>query len=432
MKKLTVLCVALVLVFAALPALAQDKAEWSFYGQARMWTAWESASAETANYANVFGPTFFALARAMRAGNSQALGWNPGFGMPQQDDDELAWKLGGTARIGANVKWGNIGGEFQYRQNENPLGGDFLATTALLYGYWDFGPGRLIVGKDWSPYHFITSDMCGPGGGECSGVGFGTIYGGRRSQLKLRMGGFQFALIEPVTRSTNAAGTAGVPNAPFDVATGNFLAAPAGGYLDTDQTLPAISAAYTFNLGPSQLYIGGLYNTLTHEVSTATGIKDIDVDSWILGLGWKVAFGPFYVNGALQYSNNVTGSTNASPLGMIPRYQFIDSTNNYNTEDSTFYSAQLVLGFNLTSTFKLEGGVIWETASADSPSAGPSISADQDYWTYYLLATWSPAKNVYIVPEFGVIDATKFKVTGRNDVDLGSLWWLGIKWQINF
>ena len=38
MKKPTVLFVALVMIFAALPALAQDKADWAFYGSVRIWT----------------------------------------------------------------------------------------------------------------------------------------------------------------------------------------------------------------------------------------------------------------------------------------------------------------------------------------------------------------------------------------------------------
>jgi hypothetical protein len=424
MKKLTVLFVALVMVLAALPALAQDKADWAFYGQARMWTAWESMDKDSANY--------LALApglTTLKPGATDAMAWNAGGALGFQDDDELAWKLGGTARIGARVKWGNVGGNFEYRQNENPKGGDFLATTALLNGYWDFGPGRLVVGKDYPPYFFLISDLCGPGGGECSGVGWGSIYSGRRSQLKLVMGGFQFALVEPSVRATNAAGTVSVPALVYDVAGGTGT----GGFLspnDTDQWIPSIHASYTFNLGPAQLYIGGLYNSVSYEWVSAGQIKDQNIDSWVFGAAAKTAFGPFYVNGTFQYGQNIAGGM-VPANAIVPKFQFVDSTNNYNDKDSSYMSGFLVLGFNLTNTFKLEGGVSWQSGEADLPdSAGGTL--EQDVWMYYISATWSPAKNVFIVPELGIIDAGSLKSTGDSDLDLGGMWWLGIKWQINF
>jgi len=48
---------------------------------------------------------------------------------------------------------------------------------------------------------------------------------------------------------------------------------------------------------------------------------------------------------------------------------------------------------------------------------------------------WSPAKNVFIIPEFGFGDYgnNTVKTAGvETETDLGSAWYLGIKWQINF
>jgi hypothetical protein len=53
-------------------------------------------------------------------------------------------------------------------------------------------------------------------------------------------------------------------------------------------------------------------------------------------------------------------------------------------------------------------------------------------WFIYAQAVWSPAKNVFIVPEFGIVDNGELEVTGQLDIDLGKVTWLGIKWQINF
>ena len=60
MKKMFVLVLALVMAFAALPAFAQDKADWSFYGSVRMWTAWESVDDDTPNQLSNSG--FFPVA----------------------------------------------------------------------------------------------------------------------------------------------------------------------------------------------------------------------------------------------------------------------------------------------------------------------------------------------------------------------------------
>jgi opacity protein-like surface antigen len=128
MKKLFVLAVALIVGVAfALPAAAQDKAEWSWYGQTRMWTAWEMADEET-----LFGGS----------GGSRARGWNPGAGLPLQDDDELEWKLQTNARLGANVKWGNVGGRVEFGNTGEPRGGDFGTTLEVDVRYLEFRSGH--------------------------------------------------------------------------------------------------------------------------------------------------------------------------------------------------------------------------------------------------------------------------------------------------
>jgi hypothetical protein len=41
-------------------------------------------------------------------------------------------------------------------------------------------------------------------------------------------------------------------------------------------------------------------------------------------------------------------------------------------------------------------------------------------------------KNVFIVPEIGIIDYNKLKSSDSADLKYGDLTWFGIKWQINF
>lgn len=409
MKKLFILIVALTFVFAALPAFAQDKAEWNWYGSVRMWTAWENTSEETR------------LAAALNNG-SKARGWNaltaPGV-FEAQDDDVVDWQLQTNSRIGTNVKWGSVGGTVEFGQDGTAWNGsnDTRASIRLMSATWNFGPGTLLLGKNYTPFFFLVSNLCGPGGGECNGIGFGSIYGGRRAQIGLQFGGFKVALVEPKVDAN-----------PSDIVTRAPWVPPAANGVDTDQMLPRIEAAYTFNLGPAALFLGGLYQTYDIEVGSATGIQEVSNDTWVLGAGARTAFGPFYVNGTFQYGSNV-GQGGASTILQFSRSVINPVT--LDTEDNEYLTAQLILGFKVMDSLSFEGGAIWQKGSADFPTAaGGDVS--QTSMVYYINATWSPAKNVFIVPEIGLIDNGDLEESGVDDLDLGDVTWFGIKWMINF
>jgi hypothetical protein len=318
------------------------------------------------------------------------------------------------------VKWGNVGGRFEY-------GHSTTANLRLLYGTWNFGSGTLLVGQDYGPYFYLVSGLCGPGGAECNGIGFGSIYTGRTPQLKLIFGGLQLAVERPELQQSFTfaypAGTGAVQSI-ANVATNN-----AALQTDRDQTLPRLAASYTFNLGPAQLFVGGIYNSYTQHFTRAGSDAEHDVDGWLLGAGTKMAFGPFYANATFQYGSNPNNAAG-------PWFTLYPSVNLYNSvtdtsEDAEYMAAQLILGFKITDSLQVEGGVIWQSGEVDDVTvAGRSWT--QDTWSYYIGFGWSPAKNVFIVPEFGIIDYNKLEVDGANSIDYGKLTWLGIKWQINF
>ncbi len=420
MKKMFILVLALVIAFAALPAFAQDKADWSFYGSVRMWTAWESVDDDTPNQLSNSG--FFPVAATSAKAISYSVDGNQG-------DDEFAYLLQSNSRIGANVKWGNIGGRFEY-------GHTTTANLRLLYGTWNFGAGTLLVGQDYGPYFYLVSGLCGPGGGECNGIGFGSIYSGRNPQLKLIFGGLQVAIVKPAQVASFAPSAAlvtafggGTPlNANSAIFANNQTTAGTG-FVDVDFTFPKLEASYTFNLGPAQLFFGGIWNKYT-EVYNIAGVEtENDVDGWALGAGTKMSFGPFYVNATAQYGRNVNNS-GSGPVTMFPTVQFyapnaIPAAGILagDSEDADYMAAQLILGFKLTDSMVFEGGVVWQNGEYDD--------VEQTTWVYYIGFGWSPAKNVFIVPEFGIIDYKKLE-TSAGDVDFGDLTWFGIKWQINF
>ena len=420
MKKLLVLAVAMMMTFAlALPATAQDKADWEFYGSVRMWTAYESVDEDTPPQLASQGVSgsFFQVGTTVAKAVNYASG--------PADDSDLVWSLQGNSRIGANVKWGNVGGRFEYGSTPN---------LRLLYGTWDFGPGVLTVGQDYGAYFYLVSNMCGVGGAECNGIGFGSIYSGRTPQVKLTMGGFKLNLAQaPQTSSYQA--TPGLTLATITPAT--VLLSPNSGLTsttsptafatDTDSVFPKIEASYTFNLGPGQFFIGGVYNTYREIFNVNNNEQKHTVDGWALGAGTKLGFGPFYVNATLQYAHNPNNS-GAGPYTIYPSVMLYDPTTDRD-ESAKYWAGQIILGFKLSDAIAFEGGLIMQHGEVDSLQDYGKFK--QTTYTYYVQSTWSPVKNVYFVPEIGYIDFNKLSIQS-GDLNYGGTFWLGIKWMINF
>jgi len=90
----------------------------------------------------------------------------------------------------------------------------------------------------------------------------------------------------------------------------------------------------------------------------------------------------------------------------------------------------LALGFSPTEALTLEGGIGWLYQKSD----GQQSIDKNTYLEYYLQAVWKMAPSVYLIPEVGYRDFgdAKFSDPNVDDVDLGSLFYFGAKWQIDF
>ena len=299
------------------------------------------------------------------------------------DDDDLTWALQGNSRIGANVKAGAIGGRFEYGTGVN---------LRLLYGTWNFGAGTLLVGQTYGPVNLFYSNQVY--GGDSDMLPYGGVYGGRTPMIQVSLGGFKFAALTP------------------NVAMPAALAAAGG--VDTDVTIPKLEASYGFKIGPVGLNLVGGYQTY----EAVDGVNDsVDVDSYVVAVGFNVGLGPVYIKGDAYMGENLgqygLWNVGADDIG----WDAVDAE----TIDNDGKGYLLVVGFKVSDTLTFEGG--YGSAEFELEGGDPDETS-----AYYVQAVISLAKGCIIVPEIGKINY-KENAAGA---DQGDTTYYGAKWQINF
>ena len=340
MKKLCVFFIAIAMVAAfTVPAMAAD---WSFYGSSRMATFWDTYDEDAG------------------------------------DDSGLTWALQGNSRIGANVKAGDISGQFEYGSGPN---------LRLLYGKWNFGAGTLILGQEYTPVNTFISNQVQ--GGDNDMLPWGGIYGGRNPAIELSIASFRVALLQPKGAALTAKG-------------------------DVDITIPKIEAAYKFKTDKFWVEAVGGYNTFSVEKAD---VPDYDVTSYIVGVGGSVNLGPAYINA------NVFTGQNIGPYGMYTTGAAAPTIVGGSLKDVTSLGFLGVVGFKVSDMLTFEGGYGQVTHDSDATAL-----QDDETAAMYVQAVISPAKGFIIVPEIGQIDY-KDSTAGKPQ---GKQTYFGAKWQINF
>jgi hypothetical protein len=363
MKKFTILIAAIALVCFSVPAMAAD---WNFYGSARMQTTYISD-----DYDNTTNPA----------------------GTDNKDAATL-WNLQSNTRFGARVKHeGPLEGRMEFGVNESTI------TSRLLYGQWNFGSGKLLVGKDYTPgaSQFVSSSIQS-GRSETPGddqnlLGYGAFYGGRNGQIKLSFGGFQVALIDSATTNIATNG-------------------------DVDDILPKIQAEWGMAFDTWNFSIAGGAQTFSiQDVVSGAQKDDITVTSYFAsGMGaWNI--GAFTLKAALSYAEN---GGNAGWTAAAGTY----NAGQNDIDDAKTYQGVLVGVFRMSDMLAFEGGVGYRHNKTDANVAEDKTETVQGY----IQALWTMAPGVYLMPEIGYID------WGKNtaDADQGDTIYAGAKWQIDF
>ena len=376
MKKFTILFAAIALVCFAVPAMAVD---WNFYGNARMATFYESRD---------FGDGLNAA------------------GTDDKDPD-LQWDLQGNSRIGANIKAENIKAQFEFGVNEASV------SSRRIYGVWNFGAGKLKVGKDYTPVsQFISGQVFD---GDLGLLGIGTAYGSRKGQI----GPFIRRLRDRPDQSDL-----------WPILKVKTTVHPADNG-DVDEYLPKLEAGWgmafdTWNFG---LMGGAQYYSIEDVVSDVDGsTNDLDVTSWMLGGDVGFNFGPGYVRGAVSYGSNVgnAGWNIASGVnGRSDTYQggLAVWDGDDDTNDTGTLMGALVGGIKVSDMLSFEGGFGYRKDTTDGGE-----QRDTAPWAAYVQSVIFLAPGVALIPEVGYYDLDN---SAAGD-SAGSLLYLGAKWQINF
>ncbi len=372
MKKFTILIAAIALVCFSVPAMAVD---WNFYGNARMQTFWTS---EKTNLRGVF------------------------------DDEKIKstdfrWDLQSNSRVGANIKADHIKGQFELGVGKSNV------SSRRIYGVWNFGPGTLKVGKDYTPItQFISNQAFDT---DLGLLDFGAPYGGRHGQIALGFGGFELALIDPekggLEDPVNGDDTNGI----------------------SKRIIPKIEASWGMAFDAFNFKVMGGYNY--YSIKNVASLdpdnlgdrNDISVTSWIVAGGGTFNFGPAYVGAQAQYGQNLG---NAGWLGGYTGYDVATWDGDDDTNDVLSYGGILVAGMKVSDMLSFELGGGYQVNDPNDTVKG--FDEKTKAYSVYLNSTIALAPGVFIIPEVGML---AFGNTPENE-DQGSQFYLGGKWQINF
>jgi hypothetical protein len=391
MRKLIILFAACAIVVAyTVPVVA---AEWDFYGIARMRTIYADDD-EKAPKADVTGAS---------AGYS---------------DTDLHWGRSLNATWGGTVKVGDLGGKVEY----SPLGliahNDFIQ----FYGTWDFGAGEMLLGKTFGPLNYFVGNQIYSDENCC--LSWGGILSWVKPMIQFTFGNLKVALLEPEP-SSQVYNIGGIP--PMQMSTSQPVTNSA--FTDHDTSLPKIEASYTFAAGPASITPLFGYQSWDGVIATATTETEYGVDSYVLGLGWKIGLGAAYINGNIYVGQNLGQYDMTFQFGS-KNAMFDAASNEIKDNDAMGYL--IVVGYQATETIRLEAGYGEVEFELDMPGTW-----EDDTGAMYVQAVIALADGVSIIPEVGVIDYGEDSITQSPGVtgaaaEQGETTYFGARWEIAF
>ncbi len=344
--------------------------------------------------------------------------YNPAW-TDEDDDSSLMIDIATISRFGAKGKAGDIYGQVELglKGVQNQVGyttGSLGVYTRLLYGKWDFGGGTLLVGQDYTPVTYTSSQQ---GIGvfddvnsqsydlQNAFIGAGCLWDSRRPQIRLNLdNGFYVAAIQTQDGTPQNA-----------VANG-----------DIDVILPKMVVGFNFKTEGLYLGPGFAYNSYNYDDGVAGGFDD-DITSWFLFLHGKVDLGAVALKFTGHYGENlgdygIAGRDNPyGPAFNASKAVVVGA----DVEDAT------CLGGWVQAAFALDPGTLtlgWGYSSSENDDLVAGVDEADEMMGYFVNYKIPITDNFSVTPEFDYWDGME-NAAGTDDPDH---WALGATWQIDF
>lgn len=393
------------LFFVILVPITAEAANLSAYGQARFSTWYINGRSWDAFYPDNYDPAP-----------------NPNPGKVGSSDNETVWELMTSSRLGFNWSHGDsIKGWVEYG-----AGGSNGVNLRHLVGSYLKGDFEILAGQTWTPTTLIYSEQ-GFGNDDIL-WSVGIPFAGRQALIQFRYKGLKLAFI-----NVHNASDLGVrfPTTEEDLL--ENAAEP-----DVDVLYPKIEAAFHYEKKGYFVDLYGGHQTFElngDNVEVAPGVPtppNLDVDSWLAGIGAGATLGPTYIKanifwaqngGAYGLTNeNLTDTAFKNPL-YLPQ---VEPDKLLDTETLGY---ALILGWKIHDRVRLEAGYGHLEREHDASKFAPSgfIGTDKRD-VIYLQTAFTVADTFWIIPEAGYYDFQDDQL-GRDE---GGFSYFGIKWQINF
>jgi Gram-negative porin len=335
------------------------------------------------------------------------------YGIPGADKDkDLEWRMGLLSRFGATFKSEKITGMFELdaragsgASGTDPIesgdGASKLGAMRLrhLWGQWDFGAGKLMIGHNFPLYDVPVSGINYYSGGLQRWGGMGYGFGPRTSQIRLTFGDLRLAFLSTVT---------------------GMQWAPLGSFEEANIKYPKIEARYDIRKDTYALsFIGGWQ---TYEIEDRNGTKETrDITSYVLGARCKANIGPAYVNLGLTWRQN---GLNYDAWTVSTKEQAVLQGND--VKDATAWGLVAALGWKINDMWTLEASHGTLNSKQDT-----SLDNEDDAMIWCLQVKITMAPNVYIYPEL-IYQDNKDVINNGVVTDQGDATILGVYWRIDF
>jgi len=349
-------------------------------------------------------------------------------GVPGVDSDkDLEWRMGFLSRFGANFKSGKITGKFELDARPGGQGTtDFVTYGSQasrlgnlrlrhLWGQWDFGAGKLMIGQNFPLYDAPVSGINYYSGGLQKWGGIG-LQDARTSQIRLTFENLRLAFLPPDT---------------FAAVTG--IESTVRPFENINTKFPKIEIRYDTRLDNFALNFIGGYQSVEIEdrlneaspspfSGTGPGTKATeDIRSWVLGFRGRADFDPVYAGLALTYRKN---GRNYGVWTVSTKEQAVFQGNDL--KDATAWGVDAALGWTINDRWTVEASYAAFDSKQDT-----ALDNEDDAMVWAILTKITMAPGVYIIPEI-IYQDNKDVTNDGVSIDQGDVTVFGVLWKIDF